>query len=459
MAFFHLRTVPGCRWPPLPDAVFAQAWNAYLELDRTQWLDPAEILQGQLKQVRALLAHCMSHVPYYREVLPAAGIVPGAIQTMDDFRRIPLLPRRVYQEKVSPRPATWLPPGTLATGTSQTTGSSGTPTTTCATNMTSLWWFAFYLRDLEWCGLDPTGSLAAIRLTDETGVKLQQLLQGVASSCWLPPLESLIQSGPSHLMDIAQDPRVQLSWLRRLAPDYLLSYSANLESLACLIRQEAPLPQLRAIQSVSTTLTADAKAMIETAFGVPVKNTYSCNEMGYLASPCPTEPGLHVHAENVLLEVLDDAGRPCAPGQTGRIYLTHLHNLRGPFLRYEIGDEATVGPLKCACGRGLPLLTHVQGKNEPMFHLPCGGLKSSAIVGVRLRHLGGHWQHQVIQKAPDHVVVHLAVDATWTDRHAGEMKRIVQEFFEAPIRVNVEIHDRLPLPPSGKFQSMICEIK
>ena len=101
MGFFHLRTVPGCRWPPLPDSVFSQVWSAYLELDRTQWLAPAELLQGQLKQVRALVTHCLSNVPYYREVLSAAGIVPAAIQTMDDFRRIPLLPRRVYQEKVS----------------------------------------------------------------------------------------------------------------------------------------------------------------------------------------------------------------------------------------------------------------------------------------------------------------------------------------------------------------------
>jgi hypothetical protein len=93
MSFFHLRTLSGYSWPALPDSVISQVWVAYLELERTQWLTMAELEQRQLEQLRTLLAHAIVHVPYYREVLPRAGIVPGRIQTIDDFRRLPLLPR------------------------------------------------------------------------------------------------------------------------------------------------------------------------------------------------------------------------------------------------------------------------------------------------------------------------------------------------------------------------------
>src|ERR1700722_12427561 len=176
MAFFHLRSVPGCRWPELPDSVFAQVWNAYLELDRTQWLDPADLVKRQLKQVRTLLSHCLSHVPYYREALTAARIVPEDIQTLDDFRGIPLLTRRVYQQQNTSFVARQLPVGTVATDIAQTSGSSGTPTNVFQTNMVNLWWHAFYLRDLEWCNIDPTGVLAAIRSTMKTGSELQRFL-------------------------------------------------------------------------------------------------------------------------------------------------------------------------------------------------------------------------------------------------------------------------------------------
>src|SRR5215831_400334 len=86
MSFFRLRTLPGNTWPPVPDGSLAHLWSAYLHLDRTQWLDPAELQRHQLSQVRTLLAHAVAQVPYYRQVLPAAGIVPARIHSLDDFR-------------------------------------------------------------------------------------------------------------------------------------------------------------------------------------------------------------------------------------------------------------------------------------------------------------------------------------------------------------------------------------
>lgn len=459
MAFFHLRTIPGQRWPGLPDSKFARVWNTYLELDRTQWLPRAEIERGQLRQVRALLRQCVAHVPYYRDVLRQSGIAPDGIRTMADFRQIPRLPRRVYQEHIASAPASVLPPGTVATATKYTSGSSGTPTPTHMTNLSNLWWFGFFLRDLEWCQLDPTGSLAIIRSTLAKGEELQRVMQGITLPCWAAPLDGLIQSGPSHIMEILQDPRVQLQWLRQIQPNYLLSYPATLETLAVLVRHEGPIRSLRAIQSISDSLTPEMQRAIESAFEVPVKNTYSCNEAGYLASPCPAGQGLHVHAENVLLEVLDAYGNPSAPGQIGRVYVTHLHNLRGPFLRYELGDEAALGPEQCPCGRGLPLLTQVHGKCYPIFRLPGGGTKHSVLLAVAMRKLGGHWQHQVVQRSLEEVLVRVAPDPSWTEEHAESVRHIVHEFFETPLRVVVELMDRIPMPSNGKYQSMTSELR
>jgi hypothetical protein len=45
MAFFQLRTPPAS--PPLPPFV-VQVWNAYQELERTQWRSPIELEKIQL---------------------------------------------------------------------------------------------------------------------------------------------------------------------------------------------------------------------------------------------------------------------------------------------------------------------------------------------------------------------------------------------------------------------------
>ena len=62
------------------------------------------------------------------------------------------------------------------------------------------------------------------------------------------------------------------------------------------------------IQTISEMLTDAGRARVTAAFGVPVRQVYTCTEAGYVASECPEGGGWHVHAENVILEVLDEAG-------------------------------------------------------------------------------------------------------------------------------------------------------
>ncbi len=180
---------------------------------------------------------------------------------------------------------------------------------------------------------------------------------------------------------------------------------------------------------------------------------------GYIASPCPAGHGLHVHGENVLLEVLDDADHPCQPGQTGHVVLTTLHNFLTPLIRYDIMDEATVGPEPCPCGRGLPLFSSVLGKRRPFIQLPNGLYKFPTALLHGLWKVAGFHQYQVIQRAVDHVVVCQVPDRSWTAEHPGRIKQIVQEFFEAPIRVEVQTEDFLELPAGGKLVDVVSELE
>ena len=459
MDFFRFRSIQGSAWPILCDASYSQLWQAYCQLDRSQWLSSEIIQRGQFSQLQVLLKHCRENVPYYRNLFAQSGISSSHFDNPESFRQIPVLPRRTYQENVDAFIAEKLPKGTVATKTSQTSGSTGSPTRIFQTNLVNLWWCAFYLRDLEWCGLNPQGKVAAIRSTGKRGDELKPFLQGVSSTSWLPPLRGFIEMGPAHLMDIGQDPRRQLQWLRSLEPDYLMSYPANLEVLAVLLKQEGPLPSLQLIQALSDTLSDEQKAIIEESFGVPVRNMYSCAEAGYLASPCPSGHGLHVHAENVIIEVLDENFQPCEPGRSGNVYITTLHNFRSPLVRYALGDIVTLGKTQCPCGRGLPHLTHVQGKNSPMFYLSDGRRKNSTRLAYLVRKVGGHWQHQVVQKAVDHVVIRLAPDSTWTAEHAETLRRQVREYFEGPLRIDMEMYETIPSPASGKFQNMVVEVE
>jgi phenylacetate-CoA ligase len=216
---------------------------------------------------------------------------------------------------------------------------------------------------------------------------------------------------------------------------------------------------LQAIQTVGETVSAATRARIESGFGAPVKDTYSTTEAGYIASPCPLGHGLHVHAENVLSEVLDAENRPCLPGQTGRLVFTTLHNFLTPFLRYDILDDVTLAPGPCPCGRGLPLLTHVEGRRHPLLHLPGGRRRAVTGLYLDVRKIRGCHQFQIVQRAVDHVILRVVPNRAWSAGHADRLREAVRQEFEAPIRVDVEVKERLELPVGGKLKIAVIEIE
>ncbi|MGL4549747.1 MAG: phenylacetate--CoA ligase family protein, partial [Gemmataceae bacterium] len=328
---------------------------AYEQLDRSQWLDPEQMRAWQLRRLRALVSHCKAHVPHYRDAL--AGIDPA---TLGGVEQLPTLTRRAYQEHFPRMRAEALPPGHRATGSAYTSGTTGVPIEVLQTDAVHNVWLSLFLRDLDWSGADVTGRLAAVRA-------LPANVEGRALPHWHPRWADALHTGTSVGYDIHHDPRDMLAWLQQVRPDYVLNHPATMEAIARLA--PGPWPGFKGFLSFAETLYPHQREAIERTFGVSVYDTYSSCEAGYIASQCPEGAGLHVHAENVLLEVLDELDRPCPPGVTGRAVVTVLHNYRGPLLRYDIGDEVTPGA-GCRCGRGLPYLTEVLGKHRPHLRLP-----------------------------------------------------------------------------------------
>jgi phenylacetate-CoA ligase len=457
--FFHLRELPGLHWPRAPSGPVAQSWAAYRELDRLQWLSAGEIAAHQLRQLQALLLHCWRNVPYYQPILKAAGYPDRPLASLDDLRRLPFLTRQLYQTHFAELRARTMPAGIVEVGSTHTSGTNGVPIKVLKTNWDCLWWNAFYLRDLEWSGLDPRGRLAAIRLVAMRPEDEPQALAGLEFPGWSELCYDLLESGPAFAMDIRQAPRRQLGWLRQIAPDYLLSQPSMLEHLAGLILDDGyGLPGLKVIQAIGEPLTDDARARIEAAFHAPVKNLYSTNETGYIASTCPAGHGLHVHAENILAEVLDEHDRPCEPGETGRLVYTALHSFLVPLIRYDVLDDVTLGSGPCPCGRGLPLWSKVDGRRHTLFHLPAGGRKSSMGATLGLRKVGGVHQFQIVQRAIDHIVLRVIPNRDWSEHHAAAMRQVMHRELPVPVRVDIERHETLPKPRSGKLRVVVVEM-
>jgi phenylacetate-coenzyme A ligase PaaK-like adenylate-forming protein len=123
------------------------------------------------------------------------------------------------------------------------------------------------------------------------------------------------------------------------------------------------------------------------AFCDNIYDAYGSAELsGIVAQECETRTGLHVNTGLSLVEVLKD-GDPCSEGERGRLVVTNLRNLATPFIRYEQGDSAVVLD-ECSCGRHMPLIAHIRGKDPSLIQTK-GGMR---IPRATLNSIVGHME-------------------------------------------------------------------
>jgi phenylacetate-CoA ligase len=187
----------------------------------------------------------------------------------------------------------------------------------------------------------------------------------------------------------------------RVRPDihHMMAYVDAAATLAMFITDRAlPRPRLRSVQACAGTVTPDFRKVIEETFSCRVFDKYGSRECTDMACECSHHTGLHVFSPNCFLEIVDDNGNACAPGQLGRVLVTNLNNRTFPLIRYEIGDVAAWSkPGPCPCGSPFPRLRGVEGRQDDLLVTEDGHLQSSIFVrhfvGVSLnRHLIREWQ-------------------------------------------------------------------
>jgi phenylacetate-CoA ligase len=179
------------------------------------------------------------------------------------------------------------------------------------------------------------------------------------------PFNLLYETGPGQIIPITAPLNTQLELLRKFQPETLLIYPSNLRGLVDKWRDGGSgLPALTRIKTIGETLAPELRRDVaELHPQISIIDSYSSEECGSIALQCPDTSGYHVMSESLIVEILNDADEPCAPGEVGQIVVTDIHNLASPLIRYRIGDYAQAGAT-CSCGRGSPKLDRILGRQK-----------------------------------------------------------------------------------------------
>lgn len=265
---------------------------------------------------------------------------------------------------------------------------------------------------------------------------------------------------------ILQPTRTLVDALNAFRPTVIATYP----TAAAMLAEEAHQGNLhgtpREVWTGGETLSHAVRCNIEQALGCTVRNSYGASEFISMAWEC-AQGHLHVNADWVILEPVDERGRPMPAGEPSySTLLTNLANHVQPLIRYDLGDQITVRKGRCECGCTLPVI-EVQGRRDdplvmagrrgrPVTLLPLAlttVLEDEA--GVFDFHLRQQDDHTLVlclpQQGPEgQAAAKRCCDALQRFAAAQELK---------PIKVTAKLGQAIPRGRSGKAQRIVARTR
>ncbi len=446
--------VIGVQWPAISGPVGASRLAALFQLEQSQWWSKEKLRQHQFAQLKPLLAHCKRLVPFYADKLQNIKLSQPLSEEI--WLNIPLLTRDMVQNSGKLLRSTAIPPSHGKLSRQFTSGSTGKPVEVLGTEVTNFFWNVSTLRDHLWHKRNLDGNLAVIRRTMDEAAKPPE---GLLSKNWGQATNGVVDTGPTSMISIFTPISEQVTWLVKQQPDILLTNPSVLQDLALYCqREKIELPSLTEVRTISEALPDGLRALCKEVWGVKLVDVYSSIELGYLAIQCPDNEHYHIQSEGVLIEILDERGKPCSVGEVGRVVVTNLHNYATPLIRYELGDYAEVGE-PCNCGRGLPVIKRIQGRYRGMLTLPSGERNWPDLGIIKLQKLAPIQQFQVVQHSLEDIEVKLVLSRPITDKERDDLTKMFHQTLGFPFNVTIVQLDDIPRSTGGKYEEFISMLK
>jgi phenylacetate-CoA ligase len=423
------------------------------ELERTQWLSREGIEAYQTQRLNTLLASALAHSPWHADRLRTAGLDEAAragALTLADLTRLPTMNKRDARDNVEQ--LVWRGvPGRVFQYT--TGGSSGEPLIFYFGRERQASDAAGRMRARRWWGVEPGereaylwGAPVELNKTDRVKVLRDRLVNQLVLNAFAMSPERM-----DHYLDALQ------AW----QPKCLYGYASSVALLAAHAeaRQRAlRLPQLRVVCTTGEPLYPHQRELIARVFGAPVANEFGSRDIGFTAHEAPGGQIL-LMSESHIVEVLDEAGQPVAPGEVGEAVITGLTSGAQPFIRYRTGDVLRLANEPAVGGRGLHVIAEVTGRQTDFVVAADGRVMHALAVIYVLRAVPGIAQFKCIQHALDRMEVQIVPDADWHGAACDAVVAGLRARLGEALNVELRMLEDIPPEASGKHRYVVSHVR
>ncbi len=210
-----------------------------------------------------------------------------------------------------------------------------------------------------------------------------------------------------------------------------------------------------------------ARNRIEKAFKCRVRDVYAASEFPGIAFDCG-HGWLHVNADWVILEPVDETYKPIPAGRISRtVLLTNLANRVQPIIRYDLGDSIILKPDPCPCGSPLPAIK-VEGRRDEILFLQAPGGETIPLLPMALatvvEETAGVVRFQVIQTSPARLRIRLEASPGAEEQRVWETVALrLRDYLAAQglSSISIEKAEETPMrdSASGKFRQVFADMK
>ena len=421
--------------------------NARLERDRLELLTN-ELFERRVRDALARFPMYADKVRAYRGKLPGAD-EPIVAAELPNWTRHDQ--RALFDQQPTPDDSAYV---------HRTSGSTGLPVTFHVTRESYEWRTAVTERGYRWSGAEEGSKTFFLWAGDQEAKPLAEHIKKLVHEKLQRRVfyDVFQKMGGRELADCCRI-------INHVRPHTIVGYTSMLVELARYVRDHPDALRWRAPKLVNAAeaMQPGQRAMLQDQLVDEVFLAYGSREFMNIGMECGRHNGYHVHTDNLLVEVIDDDGRPVTPGERGRLVITDLRNCATPFIRYEIGDFGAVAPVSegetCECGLPFPRLSKVDGRLMYVVYAADGRKLTGLFVPYIMSQFKWIEGYQVVQDDPGRVTVRLLSREELTPERTAPVAELLASKLGTDMSIHFERVDALHRRPGGKVPLVISSIK
>ena len=419
---------------------------AIVEMALIETGNPAARSRWQKTQLRNLLRHSGQRSAFWRDRINKPDAALGSLPLMTRQDAI----RQVAAEGALLRPADKIP-----TRPHSTSGSSGIPVNFFVSAVNGQYNDARYAAQYFIEGRDLSLNRTQMRQGDGA---LKHGFSVSEGASWLGPLGPLFKTGADKQIDyVNPDIDKLVAELRKKDIGYLLCPPLLLESIFSIV-DPAFLKDGKARMWIPFGETISQDLMkIFSELAIPIRANYSAHETGPIGFECDKNPGhYHVATSNVMVEI-GDASHDIGGAKVGNVLVTHLHSYATPFIRYDIGDFASLRET-CPCGHQGPTLHNLVGRTGSVIRHRNGKLSPFHIRARELTALAKFTEFRMRQTAFEKIVVEIGGRAELSADEIAALTRLLKDRAGPEFEIEITPREAIDWQGSRKRPGFLCEI-